>query len=62
MKTMRKHPGFKSVANKAAARYRRKGVPAAQAKKWAYGGIANAARHASLRAKKANPNLRRVKG
>lgn len=62
MKTMRNaHPGFKAVASRAAARYRAKGVTAKTAARWAAGGIANASRKASLRSRKANPRLRRVK-
>jgi len=49
-----KHPGFKSVQNKIAAK---EGVS-----KDAAGAIlANATRHASGKAKKANPNLKKVK-
>lgn len=52
---MKKHPGFKAVADKIS---RREGVS-----KQAAGAIlASATRNASAKAKKANPRLKRVKG
>lgn len=48
------HPGFKAVQSKIAAK---EGV----SKKAAGAILANATRHASTAAKKANPRLRRVK-
>jgi hypothetical protein len=50
-----KHPGFKAVEAKIA---RKEGVPM----KSAGAILANATRHASPAAKKANPSLKRVKG
>lgn len=49
------HPGFKAVQAKIAAK---EGV----SKKAAGAILANSTRHASAAAKKANPNLKRVKG
>lgn len=51
----KKHPGFKAVQNKIA---KKEGV----SKKAAGAILANATRHASAKAKKANPHLKRVKG
>lgn len=52
---MKKHPGFKKVANKIA---KKEGV----SKKAAGAILASATRKASKGAKKANPRLKRVKG
>lgn len=60
--TMSDHPGFKAAAKAAMAHYTAHGMSAKEAKQRAYGGIANASRHASAAAKRANPRLKRVKG
>jgi len=52
---MAKHPGFKAVQSKIASK---EGV----SKKSAGAILASATRRASAKAKKANPNLKRVKG
>jgi hypothetical protein len=49
------HPGFKAVQNKIASK-------GGYSKKAAGAILANATRHASKSAKKANPRLNRVKG
>lgn len=49
------HPGFSAVANKVA---RKEGVSPERARAI----VAAGARNASAKAKKANPNLKRVKG
>lgn len=48
-----KHPGFKAVQSKIASK--------GYSKKAAGAILANATRHASAKAKKKNPNLKRVK-
>ena len=55
MASVKKHPGFKNVAKGIAAK---QGVPL----KNAMAELAASTRKASPKAKKANPNLKRVKG
>lgn len=58
----KKHPGFKAVSGKIAKEYEAKGMSDKKAKEVGAAIAANAARNASLKAKKANPALKKVKG
>lgn len=53
---------FQRKAESIEAGYVKKGLSVQAAKKRAYGGLANAARGASSKAKAKNPNLKKVKG
>ena len=56
------HIGFKAAAERIAQRLQGKGITSGEAKKRAGSILASSSRHASMRAKKANPRLKKIKG
>ena len=56
------HPGFKAVQGDIAKRFEAKGMSPAEAHKRAGAALASRTRKASPAAKRANPNLKKVKG
>ena len=59
---MAKHPGFDKVSNNIAKEYEKKGMSKKKAEEIGDATAVKIARNASPAAKKANPNLKHVKG